>query len=129
MTRSRHRLAAIACVTCLFLAPTRVATQSVNPKLLNSRWAASWIRHKGAPPRSFGVYLFRRTFDLAAAPSRFVVHASADQRYELFVNGHRVATGPARGDLDHWRFETIDIAKQLASGGTWWPRSSRTTLR
>jgi hypothetical protein len=109
-------LAAVALIVCVFEGPARVATQSINPKLLDSRWAASWIRHKGAPPRSFGVYLFRRTFDLPAPPSRFVVHASADQRYELFVNGHRVATGPARGDLDHWRFETIDIARQLAAG-------------
>ena len=117
MTNSLRRLvAAVALLVCVVDGPARVSTQSINPELLTSRWAASWIRHKGAPPRSFGVYLFRRSFDLPAAPSRFVVHASADQRYELFVNGHRVATGPARGDLDHWRFETIDIAKQLASG-------------
>ena len=44
------------------------------------------------------------------------MHASADQRYELFVNGARVATGPARGDLDHWRFETVDVAPQLRAG-------------
>ena len=109
-------LAAIALIVCVFEGPARVSTQSINPKLLDSRWAASWIRPKEALPRSFGVYLFRRTFDLPSAPSRFVVHATADQRYELFVNGHRVATGPARGDLDHWRFETIDIAKQLVAG-------------
>ena len=80
------------------------------------RWAASWIRHAGARGRDMGVYLFREAFDLPAAPWRFVVHASADQRYELFVNGARVATGPARGDLDHWRFETVDIATQLRAG-------------
>ncbi len=117
MTKSLPRLLVVVVLfVCVFEGPARVSTQSINPKLLTSRWAASWIRHKGSPPRSFGVYLFRRTFDLPAAPSRFIVHASADQRYELFVNGHRVATGPARGDLDHWRFETIDIAKQLTTG-------------
>ena len=117
MTKALPRvIAAVVLLVCVFDGPARVSTKSINPELLTSRWAASWIRHKGSPPRSFGVYLFRRTFDLPAAPSRFVVHASADQRYELFVNGHRVATGPARGDLDHWRFETIDIAKQLNTG-------------
>ena len=94
----------------------RLGAQSINPKLLNGRWTASWIRHAGAPGRDMGVYLFRKSFDLPAAPTRFVVHASADQRYELFVNGARVATGPARGDLDHWRFETVDIAPQLRAG-------------
>ncbi len=96
--------------------PGHLGAQSINPKLLNGRWAASWIRHAGAPGRDVGVYLFRKSFDLTAAPARFVVHASADQRYELFVNGARVATGPARGDLDHWRFETVDVAPHLRSG-------------
>src|SRR5262245_3058984 len=98
MTKSRSRLlAALAVLVCVVGKPASVAAQSVNPKLLTGRWAASWIRHKDSPPRAFGVYLYRRTFDLPAPPSRFVVHASADQRYELFVNGRRVATGPARG--------------------------------
>jgi alpha-L-rhamnosidase len=96
--------------------PARLAAQTVNPALLKGPWAASWIRHPGSNPRDFGVHLFRRTFELASAPARFVVHASADQRYELFVNGERVANGPARGDLDHWRFETLDIAPQLRAG-------------
>ena len=75
-----------------------------------------WIRPEEAPPRAFGVYHFRKTFDLASAPPRFVIHATADNRYELFVNGQRVATGPARGDLNHWRFETLDIAKRSPAG-------------
>ena len=88
--------------------------QSINPKILTERWKAQWIRAAGQSGP--GVYLFRRSFDLAARPERFVVHASADQRYELFVNGRRMATGPARGDLDHWRFETIDIGPALEQG-------------
>jgi len=45
-----------------------------------------------------------------------VVHVTADQRYQLLVNGHRVAWGPARGDLFHWRYETVDIAPYLRVG-------------
>ena len=45
-----------------------------------------------------------------------MIHVSGDNRYELFVNGQRVATGPARGDLNHWRYETLDIAPQLQAG-------------
>jgi hypothetical protein len=44
------------------------------------------------------------------------VHVSGDNRYELFVNGTRVSWGPARGDLQHWRYETVDIAPQLRTG-------------
>jgi len=45
-----------------------------------------------------------------------VVHVTADNRYELYANGKRVATGPARGDLFHWRYETVDLAPFLRAG-------------
>jgi hypothetical protein len=76
-------------------------------------WRASWIAVPGAPATEYGVYHFRRTFELAAKPERFVVHVSGDNRYQLFVNGRRVAWGPARGDLFHWRYETVDAAPYL----------------
>lgn len=44
------------------------------------------------------------------------MHVSADNRYQLFVNGTRVAWGPARGDLYHWRYETVDLAPHLNPG-------------
>jgi alpha-L-rhamnosidase len=90
--------------------------QQITPKLLSDRWSADWIAPSGAPPFDYGVYHFRRTFDLAAKPSTFVVHVSGDNRYRLYVNGTRVAWGPARGDLFHWRFETVDIAPHLKAG-------------
>ncbi|HWR51330.1 MAG TPA: alpha-L-rhamnosidase C-terminal domain-containing protein [Bryobacteraceae bacterium] len=79
-------------------------------------WSARWIAVPGAPPEAAGVYHFRRTFDLAARPARFPVHVSADNRYQLFLNGERVALGPARGDLFHWRYETVDLAPRLKAG-------------
>jgi hypothetical protein len=59
---------------------------------------------------------FRKAFTLASLPAHFTVHVSGDNRYELFVNGARVLAGPARGDLDHWRFESLDIAPELRVG-------------
>ena len=79
-------------------------------------WSAHWIRVPGTPAAEYGVYHFRRAFDLAAKPEHFVVHASADNRYQLFANGRRVASGPARGDLFHWRYETVDLAPYLQAG-------------
>src|SRR3954469_12871614 len=84
--------------------------------LLRKIWTARWIAVPDAPLHEYGVYHFRRTFDLAAKPQRFVVHASGDNRYQLFVNGHRVAWGPARGDLFHWRYETVDLGPFLEAG-------------
>ncbi len=83
---------------------------------LRRAWSAHWIRVPGTSATEYGVYHFRRAFDLAARPQRFVVHASADNRYQLFANGRRVASGPARGDLFHWRYETVDLAPYLEAG-------------
>jgi len=87
-----------------------------NPELLTTRWQARWIRPQGVGAKDFGVYHLRKSFTLAAVPKKFVVNVTADNRYELFVNGTRVSTGPARGDLDYWRFETVDLAPQLKAG-------------
>lgn len=45
-------------------------------------------------------------------PKRF----SADNRYKLFVNEKLVSLGPARGDLTHWNYETVDLAPFLREG-------------
>ncbi len=84
--------------------------------LLRRLWTAKWIAVPKAPSTEYGVYHFRKTFDLDARTERFVVHVSGDNRYQLFVNGQRVAWGPARGDLFHWRYETVDIAGFLQPG-------------
>lgn len=87
-----------------------------NPDLLTKRWSARWITVPGVSPYDYGVYHFRRTLDLPARPAAFRVHVTADNRYQLFVNGERVAWGPARGDLYHWRYETVDLAPHLKAG-------------
>ncbi len=93
--------------------PNRAAT---NPDLLTKRWPAHWIAPPDVSLRDYGVYHFRRTIDLPAVPGSFVIHVSADNRYQLFVNGQLVSLGPARGDVNHWNFETVDIAPYLKPG-------------
>jgi hypothetical protein len=80
------------------------------------RWNARWIVPPDDNPTAFGVFLFRRTIELPAAPAAFKVHVTADNRYQLFVNGRRVASGPARSDLHHWQYDTIDLAPHLTAG-------------
>lgn len=88
----------------------------INPLLLRQRWPALWITHATASTKNYGVFHFRKRFALVHKPERFVVHVSADNRYRLFVNGQFVCHGPARGDLAHWRFESVDLAPYLNSG-------------
>ncbi|MGD0695039.1 MAG: alpha-L-rhamnosidase N-terminal domain-containing protein [Terriglobia bacterium] len=116
---SKHILLLLVLAPALLvaLAPASISrSQDINPNLLDHRWKAQWITCPGGPRREFGVFHFRKAFSLDSLPQHFVIHASADQRYQLFVNGVRVLEGPARGDLDHWRYETADIASHLHPG-------------
>ncbi len=82
----------------------------ISPELLHQQWPAYWIEVPGEPHHSYGVYLFRKEFNLNQIPSAFIINVSADNRYKLYVNGELVSLGPARGDEIHWRFETVDIS-------------------
>lgn len=83
--------------------------------------AQEWIGAPGVRAEDVakdGIALdFRRELELPRKPSNLVVQVSADQRFILYVNGRRVAAGPARGDLLHWRYEEIDLAPFLRRGG------------
>jgi len=98
------------------LQPWAATSHEPSSGISENRWNAHWIRCPDAPRREFGVYFFRKLITLDKVSDHFVIHASADNRYQLFINGVRVLTGPASGDLDHWRFETLDIASYLHPG-------------
>ena len=92
------------------------ADAPLNPKLVAAHWPASWIAAANVPGGLPGVFYFRREITLPSVPAHFWVHVSADNRYLLHVNGKYAAEGPARGDLFHWRFETVDLASMLQPG-------------
>jgi len=87
---------------------------------LTPAWAQAsdgWISHPAVAGRTGPVVLhFRRTIDLASVPSAMPVSVTADNRFILFVNGKRVATGPSTGTLAHWRTESVDLAPYLQRG-------------
>ena len=94
---------------------TSVAGARVHQDLLTKAWSARWITVQDAQPFGYGVYHFRKTIDLPVSPSSFVVHVSGDNRYQLFVNGRRVVWGPARGDLNHWRFRSTKLTSAIGT--------------
>ncbi|MBX2842698.1 MAG: glycoside hydrolase family 78 protein [Flammeovirgaceae bacterium] len=93
-----------------------LAQEKYNEKLLTHFWKANWISQPNEFLQNYGVYHFRKSFDLNQKPEEFIINISADNRYKLFVNGKYIGNGPARGDLQHWRFETYDISEYLQSG-------------
>jgi len=94
----------------------QVALEKINPSLLNNSWKAQWISHPTESLVDYGVFHFRKSFELKEQPKEFIINISADNRYRLFVNGKAVCFGPARADLEHWSYESIDIAPFLKMG-------------
>ena len=90
--------------------------QSPAENIINFRWQAEWIAPQNVNLKEFGVYHFRKNFELSQKPNQFIINVSGDNRYRIFVNGNYVGAGPARGDLMHWNFETYDIAQFLQQG-------------
>jgi hypothetical protein len=114
--RGRHEAAPPRCArsrrACLAINASSPGTGAIRGQLL----ASAMDRRSHRTRSGSRVYHFRRDFDLAARPDRFLVRISADNRYRLFVNEVEVSNGPARSDLMHWRYETVDIAGQLHHG-------------
>jgi len=78
-------------------------------------WSGEGMERPRPDPGPFRVRYFRRTFD-APAGARLVAHVSADSRYKLWCNGARVSRGPAKGDVPHQFYETVDVSGHLRSG-------------
>jgi hypothetical protein len=50
---------------------------------------------------------FRKHFEATSVPVR--IHVSADERFELFLDGRRIARGPDRSDVEHWTYATYEL--------------------
>jgi alpha-L-rhamnosidase len=105
--RAMRILSLLTVVSCISTAYSQPA---------NKKWRAAWIASPGAPERDAGIFYFRKEVTLPAVPAHFFVHVSADNRFLLHVNGSYAGEGPARGDLFHWRYETLDLAPLLHPG-------------
>lgn len=113
----RQAFAAISLAVIIMAASACSYAQSTTqPDPANRIWHAAWVTHPTAPLREPLVLRFRRLLTLAAVPASYIVRVSADNRFILYVNGRRVGDGPARGDLDHWRYEQFDLAPDLRPG-------------
>ena len=111
-------------ISLLFLSLSVAASaQSAPPRdpsapfdLKSENWNARWISVPETGAQDYGVYYFRKDIDMDAVPADYVVHVTGDNRYKLYVNGTLVSLGPAKGDITHWRYETVDLAPYLHSG-------------
>ena len=69
------------------------------------------------PPDGQQCYVvFRKTFDLPAAPRSAAIHLFADTRYLLWVNGTFIDRGPCRFDPKRPEYDTHELTSALKTG-------------
>ena len=93
---------------------------------------AAWLWHPDLAVDASAFLRFTNRFTLDA-PTTIRLHVSADQRYELHLDGAYVGMGPDRGDLLHWSFASYEI--ELAAGDheldalVWWLDAGQPTAQ
>ncbi len=94
----------------------KLTAQKKDQKL--EEWSAKWIsttRHQETLRQ--GVVHFGLPFELGAKPTGTVeVDVAADQGYQLYVNGKLVRQAHNNGDLEHYRYQTVNIGPYLRAG-------------
>lgn len=110
--RSLYLLSLMALLLSVFAS----AENQTSSEWLRRQWDAQWVDVPGSDSQAYGVYLFRKVIDLTQKPESFPIMVSADNRYKLYVNGELVSMGPARCDIEHWNFETVDLSPWLNQG-------------
>src|SRR5690348_1470613 len=83
------------------------ASNAGKPWNERGQWPCSWICSPDTGGAPF-VTAYRLPFTLDR-DRQIRVHVTADERYELFLDGGRVGRGSERGDPDHWYYETYDL--------------------
>ena len=74
---------------------------------------AEWTAEDRAENR---LICYRGTLTISDQPEAFPFSITADSRYKLFVNGHFVDFGPAKGDREVRYFDMLDLAPYLRQG-------------
>jgi alpha-L-rhamnosidase len=78
------------------------------------RWPAKWVVHPDARTDQPVAVVFCNHFSLDTAVT-LTLHVSADERYQLYLDGQRIGKGPQRGDRLNWSFETYELSLQPGS--------------
>ena len=69
-------------------------------------WAARWIHPPDDP--AVPLWAFRLAVEIEKTLET-TVYLSADERFQLFVDGKRVARGPERGCPSHWYYDAYQL--------------------
>jgi hypothetical protein len=88
--------------------PVAQVPQDSNIQQLYEIEKAAWVWAEGAGIDEKLVLEFENAFDVVE-DTEVVVHVTADQRYELFLDGQLMSLGPDRSDVSHWSFASYRL--------------------
>lgn len=98
-------------------------------------WPAHWVDAPGRVPATRAT-AYRLRLNIPTK-CRLRIHVTADQRYQLFLDGQRIAQGSERGNLRSWFYESYELELEpgrhtlgaltwhLAEGAPWAQDTSR----
>ncbi len=84
-----------------------------DPVEIQGNWI--WDGKDGAIDQGVTCF-FRRAFARDEVGKGPVLRISADSRYRVYLNGRLIGRGPARGTVEFYRFESIDLSEFLIPG-------------
>jgi alpha-L-rhamnosidase len=79
-------------------------------------WRAGFAWDGGSFGPGLTTAYFRRRFKITTPADSFLINVTADSRYVLYLNGRPIGRGPLKGDLEHYNYETYDLAGVLKPG-------------
>ncbi|MEK6796895.1 MAG: alpha-L-rhamnosidase [Spirochaetota bacterium] len=90
-------------------------------------WPARWVGPRTHEIDTSTALVFRLKFQSASA-EKIRLHLSADQRYELFIDGEFAGRGVERSDLKHWMYESYELSSEPGEHSIvirlWWIAAS-----
>jgi hypothetical protein len=78
--------------------------------------SASWVSHPDVKGGEDTVLLFRNTFEVEDSKADFIINISADNHYYFYVNGRFITHGPQLSDIQHYKYETLNLKDYLKQG-------------
>lgn len=93
-------------LVCFFYAPSNA----------QQFWEARWLSLPASELPDYAVVHARNVMTLDEVPEELNVDLSAVIRYKLYVNGTYVGQGPANNDLEHYSYDSYNLATYLQKG-------------
>lgn len=86
---------------------TSIRDNEIPPWEITGHWPGSWICCRNVGDVPF-VAAYKLEFEIEKEII-ITAHVSADERYELYLDGVRIGRGSERGDQNNWYFETYEL--------------------